>query len=209
MSNQYNINSERDVERYKYNIEELKELNIIFEKNCKGKKIKIEKPEPEKKPVEIVDIESLSKLKEPCARIEEIIESYAYSSEELSSTDPDIHYSIARRYAQLSKFGCPENKQKFHKIAQNELEIFFALSRDVSKFESAKRIYHILYEDMHPRAFCPYESHPDEFGCCYDEKYIQDTELCCNVEDALLCLPKVQPRQEATKSDAVEMPRDE
>jgi hypothetical protein len=132
----YRYNNELHTELYKFDIEKLKELNSIYEKNCAGRKIKVEKPKPviETKPEQIPET--------VCGRMEKILLTNAIDTEFSLSSEPDSHFYTAQTYAVLYMNGCPENKEKFRDIASRELEIFSALASEgeYSTNEKTKKI---------------------------------------------------------------------
>jgi hypothetical protein len=127
--------SRDNVEFYKARTEKLKELNSIFDKNCSGRKIKVEKIKEKPLP------------ETACGRFEQIMQSYIHN--EMS---PEIftHSDLATTYADLAKFGCPENKDKYIALMERELKIANALDSSIN-ITTCERIEKIVYIDNHDK----------------------------------------------------------
>ncbi|MCL2017612.1 MAG: hypothetical protein FWG80_02470 [Alphaproteobacteria bacterium] len=113
----------------------LRELNKIYEANCKGKRFKPAKTvsAPVSEPVMV---ESEKRPERTCEVIER--KRLELIFDEMNASANDLVYN-AVNYSHLVKYGCPENMEKFKQLAIRQINIANAMNGDMlSEYD----IYH-------------------------------------------------------------------
>ena len=106
---------------YDRGAEKLKELNDIFARNCKDRKIEI-KVEPKDKKINTEPLPAKT-----CAAVELLLQERVSDMYERDQM-PNVRFDRAQIYANMSTMGCPENREKYKALAVREIEIGRALS---------------------------------------------------------------------------------
>ena len=104
----------------------IRELNDVYEKNCAGRMIVAKEP-AQKTQEDNAEHEAMFRAKPTCEQIEILLSDHLTDS---SDTYSGNHITNAKIYANLSERGCPENSEKYKKMAEQELQIARALEDD-------------------------------------------------------------------------------
>lgn len=144
------------------------QLNKVFSENCNDRIFKDVKPQP--KPVE-----KQEKLPETtCGAVEKLLKKELGDE---NSSNWHTHSFNAAVYSNLVEKGCPENKEKYQKLAQREAEIANVLKNNnengISDKPTCEQIEYLLMQ----RLRC------HEEVCGHSSMHIDDAQIYANLSE--------------------------